>query len=254
MWTHWVDGDDVWTRVDSVHGPSWKRLLSDHCSVAPAVGRAVTAARWQRGCGCGSSLVAERQDWSWLVRSLLVYPLTQWLEQPLVQTVPWAACQSWRLLEEFPLLRCLPCRVVRTWKTGHFYFALSCIFQLILAFGCCLWCTVVLDLSGDPACTSLGLTVDTCSSRGFGRIYSIFYVVVNSNPEAVLASIRSGMEKCAQSMLLVAVSLSAARTLKCGHYFCESFISCQFAAFFFLLLSAAGALDDEEFFVIEGSV
>ena len=29
-----------------------------------------------------------------------------------------AACQSWRLLEEFPLLRCLPRRAVRTWKTG----------------------------------------------------------------------------------------------------------------------------------------
>ena len=46
------------------------------------------------------------------------------------------------------------------------------------------------------------------------------------------------MEKCAQSMLLVAVYLSAARTLKPGHGG-------------FLLLSAAGALDDEEFFVIE---
>ena len=35
-----------------------------------------------------------------------------------------AACQSWRLLEEFPLLRCLLCRAVRTWKSGHFSFAL----------------------------------------------------------------------------------------------------------------------------------
>ena len=26
---HWVDGDDVWIRIDSVHGPFWKRLLSD---------------------------------------------------------------------------------------------------------------------------------------------------------------------------------------------------------------------------------
>ena len=60
------------------------------------------------------------------------------------------------------------------------------------------------------------------------------------------------MEKCAQSMLLVAVSLSAVRTLESGHYFCKSSISWQFAAF--LLLSAAGALDDEEFFVIVGSM
>ena len=48
------------------------------------------------------------------------------------------------------------------------------------------------------------------------------------------------MEKCAQSVLLVAVSLSAARTLAV----CKGL----------LLLSAAGALDDEEFFVIEGSM
>ena len=26
----WVDGDEVWSRIDSVHGPFWKRLLSDH--------------------------------------------------------------------------------------------------------------------------------------------------------------------------------------------------------------------------------
>ena len=50
------------------------------------------------------SLVAERQDWSLLARSLLVYPLTQWLEQPLVETVPGAAsssrcsqCEIWTL-------------------------------------------------------------------------------------------------------------------------------------------------------------
>ena len=32
--------------------------------------------------------------------------------------LPGAACQSWRLLEEFPLLRCLPHRAVCTWKSG----------------------------------------------------------------------------------------------------------------------------------------
>ena len=50
-----------------------------------------------------------------------------------------AACESWRLLENFPLLRCLLCRVVRTWKSGHFSFALVC--QLVVACGCCLWST-----------------------------------------------------------------------------------------------------------------
>ena len=54
-------------------------------------------------------------------------------------------------------------------------------------------------------------------------------------------------------MLLIAVSLIAARTLESGHYFYK-FISWQFAGFFFLLVSAAGAVDDEEFFVIKGPV
>ena len=54
-------------------------------------------------------------------------------------------------------------------------------------------------------------------------------------------------------MLLVAVLLRAACTLKPGHYFYEFSISWQFAAVF-LPLSAAGALDDEEFFIIKGSV
>ena len=26
----WVDGDDVWIRIDSVQGPYWSKLLSDH--------------------------------------------------------------------------------------------------------------------------------------------------------------------------------------------------------------------------------
>ena len=29
-WETWVNGDDVWIRVDSLQGPCWKKLLSDH--------------------------------------------------------------------------------------------------------------------------------------------------------------------------------------------------------------------------------
>ena len=32
---HWVHGDDVWICIDSVHGPFWKRLLSDHVQWHP---------------------------------------------------------------------------------------------------------------------------------------------------------------------------------------------------------------------------
>ena len=31
----WVDGDEVWIRIDSVHGPFWKRLLSDNVQWQP---------------------------------------------------------------------------------------------------------------------------------------------------------------------------------------------------------------------------
>ena len=42
----------------------------------------------------------------------------------------------------------------------------------------------VLDVSGDSACSPLGSTMDTFSIGGFGRIFHIFHVAVNSNPEA----------------------------------------------------------------------
>ena len=71
--------------------------------------------------------------------------------------------------------------------------------------------------------------------------FSIFSVAVNSNLEAF-----------AQPTLLVAGSLSAARTLGSGHY--SSGVHVLAVCGCFLLLSAAAALDDEEFFVIEGSM
>ena len=93
-----------------------------------------------------------------------------------------------------------------------------------------------MDFSGDDFFVGaiLGLTVDTYSAQYFGdygRTSHIFYVAVNSNPE-VFALHSCRMEKCAQSMHLVAVSLSAARTLESGHYFFEFSISWQFAAVF----------------------
>ena len=114
-------------------------------------------------------------------------------------------------LEGFRLLRCLPRRAVRTWKTWRFSFALvslSSLWRMVLPVE-----FSVLVFLGDPACNSLGSTVDTWSSRGFGQISTFFYVAVNSNPEAFgLHSCR--MEKRTQSMLLVAASLSAVRTLE----------------------------------------
>ena len=42
---HWVEGDDVWIRIDSVHGPFWNWLLSDHVQWHPPWERH----RWQHG-------------------------------------------------------------------------------------------------------------------------------------------------------------------------------------------------------------
>ena len=131
--------------------------------MAAAVGTAVMAAWWLRGCWCGSLLVAERQGRSWLVRSC---------PGPPSYTVAWssrwcrlctgAACQSWRLMEEFPLLRCLPRRGVRSLKSGHFYFCLR-IFQSLF------WCMGVACGVQRIGCFGtralLGSTVDTCSSK-----------------------------------------------------------------------------------------
>ena len=118
-----------------------------------------------------------------------------------------AACQPWMLLEEFTLLRCLPCRAVRTWETGHFSFALVS-FSLFWRLGVACEYSV-LKFSGDPHLVRQSLLV----LRGLWRNLHIFYVAVNSNPEA-FGLHSGGMEKRAQSMLLVAASLSAFRTLE----------------------------------------
>ena len=58
-----------------------------------------------------------------------------------------------QLLKEFPLLRRVA-RAVRTWKAGHFSFALVCYSSGAVLYS-------VLDISGDPACSPLGSTVGT---------------------------------------------------------------------------------------------
>ena len=214
-----VDGDDVWIRIDSVQGPCWRKLLSDHWQWYPP---------WLWGCGCGSSLVAERQEWSWLVRSSWSTLLRSGWSSRWCRLCAGAACRSWWLLEEFPLLRCLPCRM-----------GVACGVQRIGFFG--------------RSCVHL-----TWFDSGHMFLerpwnnFHIFYVAVNSNPEAFgFHSFR--MEKRAQSMLLVAVSLSAVRTFGSSHYFYERSIFDSLRQFSRFSAAFFGALDDEEFSQIEGS-
>ena len=86
-------------------------------AVVPAVGRALTAAQWLWGYGCGSLwLLRDKSGPGWCVL-LLVYLLMQWLEQPMVQAV--RGCLS--VVEAFAIFSsstCLLRRDVRTWKTG----------------------------------------------------------------------------------------------------------------------------------------
>ena len=46
------------------------------------------------------------------------------------------------------------------------------------------------------SCVLLGSTVDTCSSRGSGRISHIFYVAANSNPEVLLSLLLQNRQAC----------------------------------------------------------
>ena len=92
-----------------------------------------------------------------------------------------------------------PCRAVRTWKSGH------CLYPRIFqssVFG--------VALSTLFSGRVLGSTVDTCLREAFGEFH-IFSTC------GALRSWRSSsfrrMEKCAQLMLRVAVSLDALRTL-----------------------------------------
>ena len=72
---------------------------------------------WSRGSTWGKSGPA------WCVL-LQVYPLTQWLVHPSVRAVHGCRLSAMVAFGRISSSTCLPCRVVRTWKTGHFNFAL----------------------------------------------------------------------------------------------------------------------------------
>ena len=127
-------------------------------------------------------------------------------------------------VEEFPLLRRCA-RAVRIWKSGHFSFALVSFSPRVGV-----WVlpveNSVLDISGDPACSPLGSTVDTCSSRGFGRIFHIFYVAVNSNPDAFhlhsrrMESVHSRVALSAVRTLTLDILSKALQMAVCGNFRC----------------------------------
>ena len=123
-------------------------------------------------------LVDEKQEWCFLVCSsgLPSYPVawsSRWGRLCL------ATSPSWRVLEEFPLPCCLSHRAVRTWKFG-----LCLRPRIFQSFG--VWVLPVeYVVFGTRAL--LGLTVDTCSTRGFWTNFTYFLCAVNSDPRRSLS-------------------------------------------------------------------
>ena len=124
-------------------------------------------------------------------------------EQPLVQAVHGCRLSA---MEAFGRIPCYRCCVSRCSHLENWTLLLRLrIFQHILAFGCA--CGVQrIGFLGDPACTLLGSTVIHVL-RGLWQNLHIFYVSVNSNPEAFAlhsAEWRSVHSRCFWLQLLSA--------------------------------------------------
>ena len=168
-----------------------------------------------------TSPVAEKQEWCFLVCSSgspsyplawrLVLsspglPLTQCFEQPLVQTV----LGRLSVMKAFGRIfssTCL-CRAVRTWKSGLFSLALVSFSSWV--FGCCLWSTsywIFREILRAPHLVRQWLLVLREALTNF----NIFYVAVNSDPEAFGLHFSNGEVSTVDASSCS--SLSAVRTL-----------------------------------------
>ena len=150
-----------------------------------------------------------------------------------------AACQSWRLMEEFPVL----CGwLVAQFALGNLDFAFAFVSFSPSVFGCCLWSTSYFR-DAYAAWFNSGYII-------YGRLWTNFKYFLRCGE---LRSRGVNGEVCTvdapgcsfyQRVSHVGTWTIFLRVL----HFLEVFGVC------FLLLSAAGALDDEEFFVIVGSM
>ena len=112
--------------------------------------------------GKGFLLVAEGQERSWLVLLLLVNPLKQWLEQPLVQAVHGCRLSAMEAFGRISSSTCLLPRCSHL-KSGHFSFALVS-FSLFWRLGVA--CGVQRIGFFGRSCVHLTwFDSDTCSSR-----------------------------------------------------------------------------------------
>ena len=181
--------------------------------------------------------VAERQEWCSLVCSSGLPSYTVGSEQPLVQAVH-GCCLS--VLEASGRITCSACCVSRC-----LHFALVS-FSPFRCLGVA--CGVRRNRDACAAWFDSGFFF-------YGRLrtnFSIFHGAVNSNPEAVLLHPVS-VEKCAQSMLLVAVSLSRGSHVGIWTLFLRVLHVLAVAAVFCCPVQLGPSMM-REFCVIEGSV
>ena len=195
----WVDGDGVWIRIDSVHGPLWKQVAVRPRSVAPAVGTALMTAPW-RGLWCGC--------FSWLLEAsvvlasiFLVHPLTQTIMAAFgrlgrvlvmrqstvaIERISYPLCSRCSHLESGALF---PCDSV----PGSHWFRAS---------GCCLSSTENWILTGDFCLRGCGTWFDSrymfCDSTlvAMDEFHTFFYDAADSNPEVLLSLLLQNGEVC----------------------------------------------------------
>ena len=200
---HWVDGDEVWIRVDSVHGPFWKRLLSDHVQWHPP---------WERHCrqhgggGCGAAAFPGclRRAWCWRVSFWSTF----------------LPRRSWQHLVDWD---------VRTWNLVHFL-------RVLVSVSHCSGCLgdayeyenwILREMTFLRGCNAWFYSgyMFCVSSLAMDEFHTFFQDAADSNPEAFSPFGR--MEKCAQFVLPVAVFLSAVHTWKLGSLFIRASLGCD---------------------------
>ena len=194
-----MERDETWLRfVDSSGRSYWCLLRTGH-------------SQWEPPVGAKTVKVPQIQ----FQFSDRVVVIVGWVAAPLSRRcrLCLATSPSWRLLEEFPLLRALR-RAIRTWKCG-----LRLRARIFQSFG--VW-VLPLEYVVFGTRALLGSTVDTCSTRGFWRTFTYFLRVVNSDPRRLLSIPQNG-EVCTVDASSCSVS-SRGSHFGSGHYLYELFI------------------------------
>ena len=158
------------------------------------------------GCGFFSLLLRSKSGASW--SAPLVHPLTQWLGAAAGADCAWLPVRHGGFWKNF-LFYVPSRRAIRTWKSGH------CLYPRIFQ---SFWC---LGVASGARCIR-----DACLVQQWIHVLRVAFGELHIfSTCGALRSWRFSpfrrMEKCAQLMLRVAVSLRAGSHFEPGHYFYE---------------------------------